>query len=182
MDKKTFNSAELLEILQYLDSILARDELVLEIAIYGGAAVMLHFGERARDLTEDIDAVILNRQQFGKRSSIFAEVAKKYGLADDWINSNIINTLSDLKREELISFGKFSSIIIRLPKKEQLLAMKVKSARYYPKNDFDDAQQLIDDLKINTLDDLQQLVEEYIPSFLITKDVTNFMTALMGEQ
>ena len=182
MKKKTFNSSELLEILSFLDSVLAREGLSLELAVYGGAAVMLYFGKQSRDLTEDIDAVIMNRQQFGLHPQVFEEVAKKFDLADDWINSNIINTLSELKREDLISYGEFSHVVIKLPKKEQLLAMKVKSARYFPKNDFSDAKRLVDDLGINSLAELRTILDEYIPHFLITEEIEEFMSALMGEQ
>ena len=181
MDKKTFNSSELLEILSFLDTILARENLRLELAIYGGAAVMLYFGKESRDLTEDIDAVIMNRYQFGRHPDIFNEVANKFGLADDWINSNIMNTLSELKREDLIDYGEFTNIVIKLPTKEQLLAMKVKSARYYPKNDFIDAKRLVSDLGIGSQEELRGILDTYIPRFLITDKVEEFMIALMEE-
>lgn len=181
MEKKTFDSTELLEILKYLDSLLVREQLRLELAIYGGAAIMLYFGKTSRDITEDIDAVILNRQEFGQHPLIFREVAEKFDLAEDWINSNIMNTLSELRREDLVGYGEFSNIMIRLPNKEQLLAMKIKSARYFPKNDFADAKQLIADLGINSPEELQALTLQYIPRFLITKEVEEFMIALMGE-
>jgi hypothetical protein len=179
MKQKSFDSEELREILQYLDSLLAREDLELEIAIYGGAAVMLHFGTRSRGITEDVDAVIMNREQFGSHPSVFQEVAKRFDLAEDWINSNIINTISELKREDLIDFGNFTNIAIRLPRKEQLLAMKIKAARYFPKSDFADARQLIDDLGISTLEELREIVGQYIPQFLITKEVEDFLTSLM---
>jgi hypothetical protein len=178
MQKKSFNSEELREILRYLDSLLVREGLELEIAVYGGAAVMLHFGTRSRDITEDVDAVIVNRAQFGSHPSVFREVAERFGLAEDWINSNIINTLSELKREDLIDFGDFANIAIKLPSKEQLLAMKVKAARYFPKNDFADARQLVDDLGISTLEELRGIVDQYIPQFLITEEVEDFLVAL----
>ena len=181
MNKKTFNSTELLEILTFLNSELAKNKLKLEIAVYGGAAIMLYYGERTRDLTEDIDAVVLNRQEFGRQPAVFEAVAKRFNLADDWINSNIMNTLSELKREELILFGDFSNITIKLPNKEQLLAMKVKSARYFPKSDYDDARQLALELGVDSLAKLQEIVDEYIPSFLITDDVKKFLCAIMEE-
>jgi hypothetical protein len=179
MKQKSFDSEELREILQYLDSLLAREGLKLEIAIYGGAAVMLYFGTRSRDITEDVDAVIMNRAQFGSHPSVFREVAKRFDLAEDWINSNIINTISEMKREDLIDFGDFTNIAIRLPCKEQLLAMKIKAARYFPKNDFADARQLIDNLGISTLEELREIVKQYIPQFLITEEVEDFMVSLM---
>lgn len=179
MKQKSFNSEELREILQYLDSLLAHEGLELEIAIYGGAAIMLYFGTRSRDITEDVDAVIMNRAQFGSRPSVFQKVAERFGLAEDWINSNIINTISELKREDLIDFGDFTNIVIKLPSKEQLLAMKVKAARYFPKNDFADARQLIEDLGISTLEELREIVNQYIPQFRITKEVEDFLVSLM---
>jgi hypothetical protein len=179
MRNKTLNSNELTEILSYLDTVLKRENLRLEIAVYGGAAIMLYYGADSRDMTEDIDSVIINRQEFGRHPDVFEEVAKKFGLAEDWINSNILNTLSELKREDLVNYGEFSNIEIKLPSKEQLLAMKIKSARYFPKNDFLDAKQIVADLGIKTLDELRAIVDEYIPQFLITSEVKRFMTALM---
>jgi hypothetical protein len=179
MRSKTFNSSELIEILLHLDTILKRENLRLEIAVYGGAAIMLYYGVDSRDMTEDIDSVIMNRQEFGRHPEVFKEVAEKFGLAEDWIHSNILNTLSELKREDLVNYGEFSNIGIKLPSKEQLLAMKIKSARYFPKSDFLDARQIVTDLDVETLDELRAIVDEYIPQFLITSEVKRFMAALM---
>jgi hypothetical protein len=181
MNNKAFDSGELLEILAYLDFVLGREGLRLELAVYGGSAILLYFGEESRHITEDLDGVIKNRHEFGRHPAIFKEVGERYGLAEDWINSNIMNTLAELKREDLVEFGAFENLVVRLPTKEQLLAMKIKAARYFPKNDFADAQQIVSDLGITSLDDVHALVEKYLPQFLITDEVERFMYALMKE-
>lgn len=178
---RTFNSSEMAKILNSLNDALAKRELTLELAIYGGVAVMLYYDKPLRDdSTSDFDSVILNKREFGLHPEVFSEVAQKYKLPDNWINSQIIETLSEMKREDLIDFGDFSNIKIKMPVKEQLLAMKIKAARYYPKFDFEDAQQIVEDLGIQTLEELQGIVFEYIPQHLIGVEQTKFMQAVMG--
>jgi hypothetical protein len=79
MKNKSFSSDRLAEILSYLNAILKRENLRLEVAVYGGAAVMLYYGAGSRDATEDVDSVIINREQFGRHPDVLKEVAEKFG-------------------------------------------------------------------------------------------------------
>jgi hypothetical protein len=180
---RTFNSAEMRTILDSLNAALERRGLVLELALYGGVAIMLYYDKPLReDSTGDFDGVILNKREFGRHPEVFMEIAEQYSLPDNWINSQIIETLNDMKREELIDYGSYSHIKIKMPVKEQLLAMKVSAARYFPKYDFEDAQQIIADLNITSLDELKNLVDEYIPARLIGDKQRDFMAALMEKE
>ncbi|MDR1412517.1 MAG: hypothetical protein LBJ07_01140 [Actinomycetes bacterium] len=179
-ENRTFDSTEMRAILTSLNDELAQRNLTLELALYGGVAVMLYYENPLRkDLTGDFDGIILNRREFGRHPEVFAEIAKTYHLPDDWINSQIVETLNEMKREELVNYGNYSHIKIKMPRKEQLLAMKIKAARYYPKYDFEDARQIANDLGISSLAALAAIVDEYIPAHLIGDEQRAFMTALV---
>jgi hypothetical protein len=180
-ETRTFNSEEMARILSSLNEALEKRDLTLELAIYGGVAVMLYYERPLReDSTSDFDGIILNKREFGLHPDVFLEIAEKYNLPENWINSQIIETLSELKREDLVDFGDYSNIKIKMPVKEQLLAMKIKAARYYPKFDFEDAQQICEDLEIRTLSELEKIVYEYIPQHLVGVEQRQFMQAVLG--
>jgi len=54
--------------------------------------------------------------------------------------------------------------------------------RNFPKNDFADARKLVSDLGISSREELRGILDTYIPRFLITARVEEFMTALMEEE
>jgi len=86
-------------------------------------------------------------------NDIVNEVAKKYNLNYKWINTDFINT--DSYTEKLIqycepykkAFG-YGVLNVRTVKNEYLVAMKIKSARFY-KHDLSDICGIIEEQRIN---------------------------------
>jgi len=180
---KFFSSTELGEILEYLNEVLREEDKLLVLRVYGGAAIMLYYGEQSRNVTEDIDAIIENRREFSSADAhIFTKVQRRFGLADDWINSKINEGLIGLSREDLLDFKKFSNLYIQIPSKEQLLAMKVYSARIGTKYDYDDAKQLIQDLGLKTRDAIYDIAYRYLPKHEIDNTRTRLFVSAIADE
>lgn len=69
--------------------------LLLEIAMYGGAAIMLAYGQRPA--TRDVDAVFYDNGQSVRR--LAAEVARDHGWPEDWLNDGVKGFISHRDRE-----------------------------------------------------------------------------------
>jgi hypothetical protein len=99
----------------------------------------------ARPATKDVDALF-----------------ETTGLHKDWINNDIKEPLKYLKLENLKEIYKFKNLKVLAPSAEQMLAMKILSARPEPFRDFEDAEYLITFLKIETLEQVINIFDTYI--------------------
>lgn len=99
----------------------------------------------ARPATKDVDALFETTPLI---DNILADIAETYGLHKDWINNDIKEPLKYLKLENLKEIYKFKNLKVLAPSAEQMLAMKILSARPEPYRDFEDAEYLISFLKI----------------------------------
>ena len=121
-----------------------------EIIIVGGAAVVANYG--FRDMTMDIDAII--QSEVSMKEAINA-VGDRLGLSNGWINSDFKKTTSFSHKLVMHSkyYKTFANILeVRTIKSEYLIAMKLKSGRYY-KNDLSDIIGILkeENMKITTL-------------------------------
>src|SRR5581483_2243655 len=109
--------------LQQLDA-KARDAGVLvDLAIYRGAALALAFDTRRA--TRDVDVVIRGAADFVRRVS--AEIAEQEGWPEDWLNDGVKGFTSD--KEKLYLMQNFQGspaggLRAHLPAPEYLFAMK----------------------------------------------------------
>lgn len=146
-----------LEILDVLDKKLEENRLELTLNIYGGTVMMACFD--ARPATKDIDALFETSPLV---NNILLEIAESYGLNKDWINQDIKEPLKYIKHENLKEIYKFKNLKVLAPSAEQMLAMKILSARPEPYRDFNDAEYLIKYLEIETLDQVINIFDKYI--------------------
>lgn len=146
-----------LEILECLDEKLRENKLELSINIYGGTVMMACFD--VRPATKDIDALFETSPQI---NNILLDIAETYNLNKDWINQDIKEPLKYLKIENLKEIYKFNNLKVFAPSAEQMLAMKILSARSEPYKDFEDAEFLINYLNINTLKDVLDIFSAFI--------------------
>jgi hypothetical protein len=107
----------------------------VEIVLIGGGAILANYG--FREMTTDMDAII-------RSSSVMKEailrVSDKFGLPNDWLNTDFKRTCSysDKLEEVSIYYKTFSNILeVRTVAAEYLIAMKLMSGRQY-KNDLSD--------------------------------------------
>jgi hypothetical protein len=132
-----------------------------EIAVFGGAAIVLGFD--FREATQDIDAMIT--QGHGQVVKAQQEIGAELGLPPNWLNEQGTSYLSKHSDFNLFktypSEGQFGlRVLIATP--QYLLGMKLLSFRLYA-HDVQDIVQLARRLNCTTVEDLLQLVKYYYP-------------------
>ena len=107
----------------------------LQIAVYGGSALML--ASNFRFATEDVDVSELEHPLPGWLAAVVDKIAKENGWQDDWFNDGITFHLSSLADRALdhLEFGTFPrdvtppGLVVFVPSAEYLLALKLKAVR-----------------------------------------------------
>jgi len=107
----------------------------LQIAVYGGSALML--ASNFRFATEDVDISELERPLPVWLASVVQEIARKNNWQDDWFNDGVAFHLSSLadRAADHVEFGTFPrdgsspGLVVCVPSAEYLLALKLKAAR-----------------------------------------------------
>lgn len=146
-----------LEILEVLDEKLGENKMELTLNIYGGTVMMACFD--ARPATKDIDALFETSQLI---DNILLDIAETYNLDKDWINQDIKEPLKYIRNQNLKEIYTFKNLKVFAPSAEQMLAMKILSARPEPYKDFTDAEYLINYLKIERLDQVINIYDKYV--------------------
>ena len=142
---------------------LAGRGVFLEIAVYGGSAIVMQFEWRRS--TEDVDAVV--REGYDERAlgSSVTRVAERMGLPSDWLN-NAVGMFTPLHESD--SLFEMSGIYpdaglpglrVLLARPRYLLAMKLKALASFDRGDRDlsDARNLAAELGLTQAEDLRRL-------------------------
>jgi hypothetical protein len=107
----------------------------LQIAVYGGSALML--ASNFRFATEDVDIADIGSEWPAWLTSVVAAIARDKGWGEDWLNDAVsfhLSPLAQLQRDHL-PFGTFPrrseavGLTVFIPTARYLLAMKLKSLR-----------------------------------------------------
>lgn len=107
----------------------------LQIAVYGGSALML--ASNFRFATEDVDVSRLEQPLPRWLSDVVDEIARKNDWANDWFNDAVafhLSALADHAADHL-EFGTFPrdgsapGLVVSVPSADYLLALKLKAAR-----------------------------------------------------
>ena len=107
----------------------------LQIAVYGGSALML--ASNFRFATEDVDVSKLEHPLPAWLAAVVEEIAKKNHWQDEWFNDGVafhLSTLADHAADHL-EFGTFPrdgtppGLVVSVPSAEYLLALKLKAIR-----------------------------------------------------
>lgn len=109
-----------------------KNKSVCEVIIVGGASVVINYGFRLS--TTDVDVYASN---ISVLKECVNEIADSYGLPNDWLNSDFVQSksFSEKIREYSTYYKLFSNILeVRTLKGEYLIAMKLKSFRNYKKD------------------------------------------------
>jgi hypothetical protein len=107
----------------------------LQIAVYGGSALML--ASNFRFATENVDVSELERPLPAWLATVLHEIARKNHWQDDWFNDGVAFHLSSLadRAADHLEFGTFPrdgtqpGLVVSVPSAEYLLALKLKAAR-----------------------------------------------------
>lgn len=145
-------------------------DVVGEVAIYGGTAILFQFEWRRS--TEDVDAVIRTPE-----SEIQVKLAAGYAgtvldLPDDWLNNDVGGFTPDEEGDDFFlplgsyPSGETPSLMVALAKPEYLCAMKLAALKRpnVGDKDFDDALRLALEAGIGTAEELQRLYKAFFPN------------------
>ncbi len=151
---------------------LARRGLFLEIAVYGGSALVLQFAWR--QTTQDVDAVVTTSYDERLLAPSLAVVASALDLSGDWLN-NAVGMFTPLHEDaSLFEFaGEYPQdrpgLRVLLARPTYLLAMKLKALSSFDRGERDlaDARALAATLGIDaiaTLEDLYVSIHREAPN------------------
>lgn len=177
--KRLLNKDLILEIFEMLNSRLKDNSMYLEINIYNDTVMNLLYD--IRPATRDIDCIFCYEYSYTILNNILSDIKYIYNLSDGWINNEVAEQLKYLKLQDMSSVLSYSNLKVNTPSVEQMLAMKILSARAEPSNDFLDARLLCTTLGITTKDELLNVVSRFIKLSLIGERQQQFIKYLGGD-
>jgi hypothetical protein len=145
----------------------------LDIAVYGGSALML--ASNFRFGTEDVDIAEIGQPWPAWLSNVVGEIARRNRWSEEWLNDGVTFHLSTLAvpHRDLIAFGTFprrseeTGITVFVPTARYMLAMKLKSLRVsdYAKGakDIEDVRNLLGVLGIKDIEPAIAILTEFFP-------------------
>lgn len=130
-----FDAETMAEALDRLAMEVARRGERLDVAVYGGSALML--ASNFRYASEDVDARVIDRPWPGWLTECVAQVGRELALDEDWFNDGVLFHLSRhaSQEEDHVEFGTFprgtSEIGLRVfvPTAQYMLALRLKAMR-----------------------------------------------------
>lgn len=153
---------------------------VAGIRLVGGAALSLRYFERGT--TQDLDSLHVRPGSDEAVSAAAERVARRRGWDPSWLNFAVENTGA------IPAFGRrviewetiFDSdgIVIQIASKEALLAMKLRANR--PGRDTNDIRQLLVLCDIATLEDAEELYEEFYPGDGLTDRAVGMVERILA--
>lgn len=149
----------ILAALSILNEKLQAEEVIGEICLFGGTAMVLAFN--ARLSTRDVDAVFQPPEVF-RRAAL--EIAEELGLPEDWLNDGVKGYVSHAPEYTSDDLPQMPHLRMIRPTAEYLLAMKCMAARspsYATKGDREDIVFLLNHLKLKEADAVFKVVEKF---------------------
>jgi hypothetical protein len=149
------------------------------IRLVGGAALALRYFDRGT--TQDLDALHVHPGSDESVAVAAERVANRHGWDAHWLsfevtNAGAIPTLGRAVEWETI-FDR-DGIVIQVASKEAMLAMKLRANR--PGRDTRDIRLLLALCEIRTLEEAEELYEEFYPGDLLTERAERMVTAVLA--
>jgi len=144
-----------------LDERLGEENVMGEICIFGGTAMVLAFN--ARLSTKDVDAIFKPPEVFRR---LAGELAESMALPATWLNDGVKGFVSAYPEYTSEGLPQMSHLRVIRPSAEYLLAMKCMASRapaYDTQGDQEDIAFLIEHAGLKTADDVLAVVEKFYP-------------------
>ncbi len=161
-----FSKDDILRGLRRIDEIACAAGVTIDLAIYGGAALVLVFD--MREATRDVDAVVKGDPTFARKAA--KQVADELGWNDDWLNDGVKGFLSNHERlqglDEFVGTAD-GGLRIYTPAPEYLFAMKCMAMRpegIEGSHDISDIEMLAEHAHIADASAALSLVESFYPA------------------
>jgi len=164
----------------------------LQIAVYGGSALML--ASNFRFATEDVDVSELERPLPGWLAEVVHEIARKNLWQDDWFNDAVAFHLSSLadSAADHLEFGTFPrdgtspGLVVSVPSAEYLLALKIKAVRVLDpvRGEVErlDILNLMQVVGISTAEEAIALLGRYFPVSAASSEKQRFLLQNMSRE
>ncbi len=165
---------DILRGLQKIDAKAKAAGIVVDLSIYGGAALALAFN--IRHATRDVDAVVKGSPDFLRIAA--AQVGNEEGWPNGWLNDGVKGFTSANEKMRLMddfeAAGGEGGLRIHTPTPEYLFAMKCMAMRpegIGGSHDISDIEALAQEAHIETADEALAIVESFYPSSRIPPKV-----------
>lgn len=163
----------------------------LQIAVYGGSALML--ASNFRLATEDVDVSKLQRPLPNWLATVVREIARENHWQENWFNDGVAFHLSALAdRADHLEFGTFPrdgtqvGLAVSLPSAEYLLALKLKAFRVMDplrgETERLDILNLMRVVGISTAEDAIALLGRYFPVSAASAEKQQFLLKNMNRE
>jgi hypothetical protein len=164
----------------------------LQIAVYGGSALML--ASNFRFATEDVDVSELERPLPEWLAAVVHEIAVANGWQEDWFNDGVAFHLSSLadRAADHLEFGTFprdgtpAGLAVSVPSAEYLLALKLKAFRIMDplrgEAERLDILNLMRVVGISSIDDAITLLGRYFPISAASSEKQRFLLKNMSRE
>ena len=157
----------------------------LQIAVYGGSALML--ASNFRFATEDVDIAEIGREWPDWLSKVVVAIALEKSWSEDWFNDGVAFHLSPLadRAKDHLEFGTFPrdssppGLVVCVPTAEYLLALKLKAFRTQDalRGDTErlDILNLMDVAGVSTADQAIAVLGKYFPISAASSEKQRFL-------
>lgn len=153
---------------------------VAGIRLVGGAALALRYFDRGT--TQDLDSLHVRPGSDGAVAAAAATVARRRDWDPAWLNFEVTkaDALPTLGRAvEWESIYDQDGIVIQVASKEALLAMKLRANR--PGRDTRDIRLLLGLCHICTLEEAEELYEEFYPGDVLAQRAVGIVTTILAD-
>jgi hypothetical protein len=164
---------DILRGLRKLDAKARESGVLVDLSIYGGAALAIAFD--IRHATRDVDAVVRGNPEFLRTAAL--EIAEDEQWPKDWLNDGVKGFASAKEQMNLMSGfegGPEGGLRIHVPTPEYPFAMKCMAMRAEGidgSHDISDIRALAVEANIRTVEEALSLVEEFYPAARIPPKV-----------
>ncbi len=151
----------IIKALSLLDEALRSEQVVGEICIFGGAAMILAFD--GKFTTRDVDAIFVPKTTV--TDAIF-DIAEKLHLPASWLNDGVKGFVSEKEDFTGEDMPEFENLRVIRPSARYLLAMKCLASRiggYGERGDISDIKTLCRHLACPSPEAVMEIVLEYYP-------------------
>ena len=181
----SFDRDQLLDALDEVGRAAVAAKARLDIAVYGGSALML--ASNFRFGTEDVDIAELGQPWPEWLREIVDKVAAQNGWSAEWLNDGVTFHLSTtaVPARDLVSFGTFprksekTGITVFVPTARYMLALKLKALRVSDfakgSKDIDDVRNLLGVLNITEIEPAIAILTEFFPRSGVDADKQRFV-------
>jgi hypothetical protein len=164
----------------------------LQIAVYGGSALML--ASNFRFATEDVDVSELEHPLPGWLGAVVREITTENHWQDDWFNDAVAFHLSSLAdpAADHLEFGTFPrdgtppGLVVSVPSAEYMLALKLKALRILDplrgETERLDILNLMRVVGISTVEDAIALLGRYFPVSAASSEKQRFLLKNMNRE